>query len=713
MVQMNWLSVKKNIAYFLSSEFFTDALRTVISILLPVWILFEVGSAQMAIAVGIGTLLTSLTDSSGTYDDKRTISWVSVILFFIVALTTSFCWPYPWLMGAVLFIFCVSFSMLTALGNRFSMVGTTAIALCVFISGLRPEDGFQFSAYILVGGVFYYVVSLLQAWLWPFRSLRQAVAECIMATASYMKARTAFYNHNIPLDECYHNIIPLHTLVSERQENVRDLLLRDRLAMRPDNSKGQQMLRIAMQVIDLYEHITTVHFDYQHFRQAFGVTGALEIVSRLIEIMSIELEQAGHAFYLNKPLVQDQHTKEVAYLESRLNYVIQREEVSNQLLLTDLHRNIKDISGRITQLRAMLAGSSQRQEVEGGEPPVYQDFLTYRPQSIDQLKLHFNLRSPILRFALRLAVACVFAFCLGRILPLGKYSYWIMLTVVVIMKPAYSITRQRNKQRLIGTLIGVGMGLLLLALIHNTVVLLIIALVFLLGFFTFARSRYALSVMFITPMVMLCLHIYSGRQTLFILERVYDTLIGCGIALAASYLFPVWEHWGITNYIREVIRANYAYLENLQQRISGKRTDHHTYKLIRKNVYTKLADLSAAFQRAMLEPDRTRVSVEDMQRFQALNHQLYGTVASLSSNGDLDQLVQPAHLRSVNDALSRLKLGIDAEVPLVIVPVGGHLTDAVPANEASQGNLTQQFNSILATATQLEELSVRLQMLKV
>jgi uncharacterized membrane protein (TIGR01666 family) len=701
---MKLLPIQKKIAFFLSSEFFTDALRSTISILLPVWVLFSLGKPDVAIAVGVGTLLTSLTDSSGTYSDKKLGSIISILLFFFVALTASFVWPYSWLMGAVLFVFCFSFSMLTAFGNRFSMIGTTATALCIFISGLKPVNGFEFSAYILAGGVCYYIISLLQAWLWPFRSLHQAVAESIKSTAMYMKARTAFYNPDITLEEGYRSTIPLHTLVNEKHENVRDLLLRDKLAMRPDHKKGQVLLRIATQVIDLYEHITTVHFDYQYFRQAFGMSGALEIVSRLIEIMAMDMEQAGEAFYLNQRTAPNQHSKEMAYLNGRLQYVLEKETPHNQVLLQQLKHNIDDIAGRINRLKAMLAG---QEEIHAADSEVitYQDFLTNRPQTFNQLQTHLSWRSPVFRFSLRLAVACTFGYVMGQLLPLGAYSYWIMLTVVVVMKPAYSITRQRNIQRLIGTLAGVAVGLLLIALIKNTALLLTLSMVFLVGFFTYSRTRYTLGVLFITPMVIICLHIYSEGRMAFIIERVYDTLIGCGIALAASYLFPVWEKYNLGRYTQNVLDANYAYLEALYQKLSGETVSFNTYKLLRKNVYARLADFSAAFQRLLLEPHKSEVSVESLQRFQALNHQLYGTVASLSVKSVQTQ-ASPQHLMMAAQALNYLRSCLNT------VPVADDGQTAIPAQHTEDSEytapaadlLTGQFSRIVDACSQLQQL---------
>ncbi|MVN89626.1 FUSC family membrane protein [Mucilaginibacter aquatilis] len=704
---MKWLPVKQNIAFFLSSEFFTDALRTTISILLPAWILFTLGKPDVAVAVGVGTLLTSLTDSSGTYHDKRAVSLVSILLFFFVALITSYTWQYPWLMGSVLFVFCFTLSMLTTLGNRFAMVGTTAIALSIFINGLKPQNGFEFSAYILTGGVCYYLLTLVHALLWPFRSLRQAVAECLKTTAMYMSARTAFYNPHVPLEKAYQQIIPFHTLVNEKHEAVRDLLLRDKLAMRPDNPKGQRLLKIATLVIDLYERITTVHFDYRYFRNEFETSGAPEVISRFIDIMAQRLEQAGNAVYQGKQIKSDAHTNELHYLRRRLQYIIEKESDRNRKLLQQLESNVNDIEMRIQAL-SLTVVNEEAVYIADDEVLNYPEFISNSPRMVQQFKSHLHWRSPLFRFSLRLAIACLFGYVLTQMLPLGYYSYWIMLTVVVVMKPAFSITTQRNRQRLIGTLAGVAAGFLIITLIKNGTALLVLSLVFLLGFFTYARSRYLVGVLFITPMVIICLHIYSGGKFIFIIERIYDTLIGCGIAFAASYLFPVWERYNVTNYVYNVLEANYAYLEAYYKKISGEQISFNHYKLLRKNVYMRLADFSAAFKRLLSEPNKKSIPIDDLESFQALNHQLYGNVASLSLQSFQNRAndADNAQAALAAEALNKLKSCLTT---LKQLPSNDALAHSFKNDSHDNNYLSneehEQLQSIISAISQLQKLT--------
>src|SRR3546814_1522241 len=50
---------------------------------------------------------------------------------------------------------------------------------------------------------------------------------------------------------------------------------------------------------------------------------------------------------------------------------------------------------------------------------------------------------------------------------LSAHGYWIVLTILVVMKPGFALTRQRNGWRLAGTLIGCALALVLFNVTHN------------------------------------------------------------------------------------------------------------------------------------------------------------------------------------------------------------------------------------------------------
>jgi len=626
---MNKQRVKKVVLNFLTGEYFTDALRITISIVLPAWALFALDLPEAAVAVGHGALLIGLTDSRGTIQDKQTTSVVSILLFFLVSVISVLSWPFPWLMGGVFFVVTLGCAMLMVYGSRFSIAGTAAIVLMIFIWGLKPASGLEFCFYLLAGGVWYYIISLIQLRIWPVRYLHFAISDCLIATHDFLKVKALFYDINVPLNDCYNKAILAHSRVSEMQEQVRSILLRDKAAMHAGNRRGQAMLYAASRTIDLYEQITAIHYDYGFLRQTFKVTGALDVVKQIIDLMVLDIRDISEIKPLKVPeRTVLQSSGQMPHLEARLDYIIRKEDEVNARMLTKLLLNLKEIYADIQVIHGALTDYNIAVPHDAPQPE-YSYFAPFQEFGWKQFAANFRFSSPIFKFSLRLAITCLFCYMLAHIFPLGKYSYWILITVVVIMKPAFSLTRQRNVQRLLGTLIGVGLALLILAFVDSMAFMLVLFVVFLLGFFTFNRTHHLLSVISVTPMVIIALNVYGANDPGFVLERVYDTLIGCVIAFVATYLFPFWESGQLPFLMKEVLNANIQYLQNLQKAISGNPQNLTRYKLARKNVYTRQANLSVAFQRMLGEPKNKIISTENSYHFQMLNHILCSNIASL------------------------------------------------------------------------------------
>jgi uncharacterized membrane protein YccC len=625
---MNQKRIKKLIFNFLSGEYFTDALRITLSIVVPSGILFALDLPQPAIGVAHGALLIALTDIRGTIEDKRTTSVVSILLFFIVSLIAILSLSYPWLTGALFFIIPLGCSMLTVYGNRFSVTGTAAIVLMIFIWGLKPS-GLWFCFYLLLGGIWYYAVSLIHIWMWPARYLRYAISDCLIATHDFLKVKALFYDTDIALQECYNKAILSHNRVSEAQQQLRSILLRDKSVMHTDNRQGQALLFAATKTIDLYEQITAVHYHYDFIRQTFAITGALDLIRQMIGILAADIRNMSEIKPFQAQTSRNpQSDRHLSHLMARFEYIIQKENPSHGEILSKLMVNLKHIHADITAVHEALTNANSVVP-QHDTYTEYSHFAPFETLELKQFTSNFRLSSPVFRFSLRLALTCVFCYTLAQAFDLGIYSYWILITVVVIIKPAFSLTRQRNIQRLTGTLIGVAIAMLLLSFVGSTTVLLLLATLFLLGFFTFNRTHHLLSVIALTPMVIIAVYIYGSSGWSFVIERVYDTLIGCGIAFAATYLFPTWEAGRIGFLSKALLKANTLYLEKLLETTSGKPLNLTTYKLARKNVYIEQANLSAAFQRMLGEPSNKIAASENVYHFQMLNHILSANIASM------------------------------------------------------------------------------------
>ncbi|MCX2452559.1 FUSC family protein [Pedobacter sp. PLR] len=700
---VKWDRIKARLISLVYGEYFTDALRNTITIILPFSLLFFYHQPNMAIGVGVGALLISLTDSPGNRANKFKSAIISIISFFFTALIISSSLGNPWLTAGSIFLLTFVFSMLAMFGSRMALIGTMAIILGIFTLGLHPENPLLFSWYILLGGYWYYLISLIQIVIWPYRSLHQAIFECITATSVFLKSKARYYDPEVNLEECYSETIALHIKVSEKQELVRNLLLSDKRAMKPTNERGQQLLRTAVSVIDLYEQVTAIHYDYAYVRKSLDKTGALNLIIELIETLAEELQVLSGVF------LRPKKTQSALRL---IKFEQARAELTKLALSTDetnahiIHKVLKNLEGIVLHIQVIKQDqpmSALPANLDSGEDIAYADFLSPQLFKLSALKQYFSFSSAVFRFSLRLALLCFLAYLINLVFPLGKYNYWLLLTIVIVAKPRFGLTWRRNVERLSGTLIGAVIGIVLLLIIHQIAALLIISAFLLLGFFTFNRIRYSVSVVCITAMVILCLSIYDGHSDHVIMERVIYTILGCAIAFLAAFLFPIWEIKGLKALISNILKANSNYLTKVKAELRGTENGIGASKLARKNSYIQLAKFSETLQYMHLEPNSKALDMHGIYAIQILSYRINSIIASLSLSAK-QYVKQDSGMLIVSEALSNMEYCIQHSNRLDLAKINEvlHADKIEEEYNDNEGTLQHQLNLLLALSVELK-----------
>ena len=136
-------------------------------------------------------------------------------------------------------------------------------------------------------------------------------------------------------------------------------------------------------------------------------------------------------------------------------------------------------------------------------------------------------------FTLRLMACMGVAGFVSEVLPLQR-SYWVPLTVAIVLKPDYGSVFARALQRGIGTVVGAVAGAVLLVLVHGTWLLIPFAV--LAALLPYGRSRnYGLLATFLTPLVVVLIDLLTPAGWRLAEDRLIDTLIGCAIVLLIGY----------------------------------------------------------------------------------------------------------------------------------------------------------------------------------
>ena len=201
-------------------------------------------------------------------------------------------------------------------------------------------------------------------------------------------------------------------------------------------------------------------------------------------------------------------------------------------------------------------------------------------------------------FTVRLMICMGVATVVSEVLPLQR-SYWVPLTVAIVLKPDFGSVFARALQRAIGTVVGAVAGAVLLVLFHG--VWLLIPLAVLAALLPFGRSRnYGLLSTFLTPLVVLLIDLLTPVGWRLAEDRLVDTLIGCAIALLVGFApWPMTWYAHLPQRFEEAARDVSGYMTAALRATGG--SDVSAARL-RRSTYRALADLRTEFQRTMSEP---------------------------------------------------------------------------------------------------------------
>ncbi|TCJ12489.1 hypothetical protein EPD60_14535 [Flaviaesturariibacter flavus] len=646
----------RELRYFLYSQAFADGLRTTLAILVPAIAGYYQGQFEAGMTLSLGALCVSLTDAPGPIVNKRNGMLFCVLAIFGVSLLTAFARLHPFTMALELAGVAFFFSMFNAYGARATGVGNAAILMMILTMDkvIPGKSALEHSALIAAGGLWYFTLSQVFSLVSPYRPAQRVLGECLREMARYLYIKADFYDPATDLAGGYRRLVARQVQVNEKQDAAREILFKTRQIVAESTREGRRMVLLFVEAVDLFEDITASYYDYAQLRERFAATGILARFSDEIRVIAAELDRMGAAVQMNsryRPAVD---------IEARLTEL--KSEVDRlPRLPSESHLVLRKI---LVNLRRLALRHTELQRYFGEEQPErrnrldHRRFVSHQPLDPHIFWENLTLDSGVFRHSLRVAVACLAGFGMTRLIGYGQHSYWVLLTIAFILKPAFSLTRERNVQRIIGTLAGGAIGITVLLLVPPGKAQFAFMVLFMLLTYSFMRINYLMMVVFTTPFV-LVLFTYLGMPFREVaLERVFDTVLGCALAFGASiFLFPSWESRQVSNQLAGLLRADRDYLRLLVDALEGRPASMLAYKLARKEIYVQTANLSALFQRVLNEPAQLQGGAQPLHQVVVLQHILFSNMATVAA--ELKQ--QPArehpeeHVRIVRRALHALE----------------------------------------------------------
>ncbi|KQY90590.1 FUSC family protein [Pelomonas sp. Root1444] len=266
---------------------------------------------------------------------------------------------------------------------------------------------------------------------------------------------------------------------------------------------------------------------------------------------------------------------------------------------------------------AMVARQALRDDIDSPwTPEKLAPFVSPEGWPLAALKPHLTLQSSVMRHALRSALALSLAYWLGAALPWAAHPFWLMLSVAVVLRGNLEQTIARRNNRIIGTVQGC-LLVLLLAHVH-WVPLLSLCFIAAVGVaHAYVNRRYRVAATAATLMALLQPLMLAPGSDPFIGERLADTVIGAGLAWLFSFVLPSWERAAVPRLATQLRGALARHAANMLRWMPSPE-EQLAQRLSRQQAYTALAALAAAAQRTRVEPESVRLP--DAQIEGALSH---------------------------------------------------------------------------------------------
>ncbi|WP_131538013.1 FUSC family protein [Pedobacter nototheniae] len=626
----------RNIQDFLLSTYFADGLRITIGVLLPSLILAQFGLLKYGMTLSLGALCVSVVDTPGPMVHRRNAMLVTTVLIFVFSILTGLTNKNHYFIGFLLLASSFVFSMFYIYGVRAAAVGTATLLIIVLsIDDVRPwQDVLIHALMVLAGSLWYTGLSYFVYRIRPYRLVQQSLSDSILEVADFLREKAKFYHHNNNYDKTYADLLQLQVSVHEKQDAVRELLFKTREIIRDSTPEGRFLLLVFVDMVDLFEQVMSTYYNYQQLHDQFDKSGILSDYEMAIKRISYALDDIAFALKSGgKPTVSKRLLIEIERLKVKINN-LERNNNNQEystigiIALKNIEVNIENILSRVKTIFSYFKIRTSK-DIRQAEVDT-EKFITRQKFDLNLFTENLTYSSSTFRHSLRVTVVMLLGFIVSQLFNFS-HSYWILLTILVISKPGFSLTKQRNYQRLIGTTVGAFIGMGVLSLVHDRHVLFGILLICMIGCYSFQRKNYVVSVLFMTPYILILFDFLGMGSLALARERIYDTFIGSGIALLASYsLFPTWEHEKLKQAMMDILKANKAYLEQISSLYFEKNYNRTEYKLARKEVYVSTANLASLFQRMFSEPKSKQLFIKDVHQFTALSHLLSSYIATLS-----------------------------------------------------------------------------------
>lgn len=421
--------------------------------------------------------------------------------------------------------------------------------------------------------------------------------------------------------------------LADQLQSARDILLES-----PRTDRRQQLAGMLMQLLDMRDHLIACGLDLDTLKAHPGQEALLSTLGSELNALADQIDQLGDALLLvRRPAPLEVSRFRPADPGPQPSDPAARGDTVSpppELLARGLVNRVGHIHDEVQRLVALARGEAQPDLAL--VRATWQLFISPTSWSWRPFLGLWRWDAPPLRHAIRAALAVATGQAVAMVLPWGTHEYWILLTIVVVLRGSLSQTLERRNSRVAGTLVGCLLALGLLSVRPSPLTLLVTVTLAQGVAHAFALRRYLVTAVAATVLALLQAHLLNaGTSPGFqAVERIADTLIGVAIAWAFSYVLPSWERTQLPALVARTLAAQARHARvalGLGQLQAVDNDAELGWRLARREVYDSLSALVQATQRSLAEPRAVRPPLEPLGRMLAHSYQLLAQLTAIKT----------------------------------------------------------------------------------
>ncbi len=603
-------------------------LRNALGVALPAAIAVDLGFPAYAVVAGMGALNVAAADGMDSYRSRATRMLASTCLGATAIFLGSAIGQDRILAFAVATLWAFATGMLVALGTEASDIGMLSL-VSLFIYIARPvslEQAAWSGVVALGGGLLQTALSILPWPLGKFGPERRALADFYAALA---KAAVASPDPYGP---------PLATQQSTLAQDALAAISRDH------GVEGERYSLLVSQAERIRLTLFSLTRIGERMRREEGGASPASAVRHVLEL-SASLLQAVAGQLQDQPLPDSTP----AWLEEIHEAAVTLRNAARASGESVLGPAIRDARSHMDALAGQLRAAldlAQRTTPAGESAFSQREALVpWRLQlgnRLATLRANLSLDSSACRHAIRLTLCIVIGTAIANAFSLQR-SYWLAMTIALVLKPDFGSTFSRGVLRLAGTYVGLVLATVLFHFISPALPVRVLCI----GILVFAqrsvgRANYGILVVAISAVVVFMLSLTGIPPKDVVAARALNTTIGGALALAIYWVWPTRERTQVPQALASMFDAYRLYFQGVSRayfdRLAGV---PHELDRLRMNARRSRSNAETSVDRLGAEPQVDLGLPRLANAMLASSHRFIHAVMSLEAGLDRSRSAPP------------------------------------------------------------------------